>query len=325
MCLIRSADKIGGVGFAVKNLARRKEFKMSHRMRCFAFCLAIIGFMATTADAASRKDSMSMSPATEYVYKQVGDTKLRLYVFSPEDLEKDDSRPAIVFYHGGGWRGGNPRQFAPHCKYLASRGMVAITVEYRLRSTHSVTPKDCVEDAKSAMRWVRSHAEKLCIDPDRIVAGGGSAGGHLAACLSTIDGFNARSDDLSVSCRPQALVLFNPVVRMLPRWHDMLEVEPAEISPADHLKKGLPPTIIFHGTKDTTVPFESIREFCEKMKEHGNLCKVVAFEGMDHAFFNWGKHENKPYVRTIYETDRFLESLDYVQGKPVVSPPIDEP
>ncbi|MEM8713895.1 MAG: alpha/beta hydrolase fold domain-containing protein, partial [Planctomycetota bacterium] len=72
-------------------------------------------------------------------------------------------------------------------------------------------PTTCVEDGKSAVRWIREHAAEIGVDPGRLAAGGGSAGGHVAAAIATVNGFNADQDDLSVSCVPEALVLFNPV------------------------------------------------------------------------------------------------------------------
>ncbi|MDB4796380.1 alpha/beta hydrolase fold domain-containing protein, partial [Akkermansiaceae bacterium] len=111
----------------------------------------------------------------------MGDVELKLHVFNPEGHKASDSRPAIVFFFGGGWNGGSPKQFYPHSEHLASLGMVAISAEYRVKSRNKTTPMECVKDGNSAIRWVRSHAKELGINPDMIAAGGGSAGGHVAA------------------------------------------------------------------------------------------------------------------------------------------------
>ena len=287
--------------------------------------LLVAGCAITAACTAARAGSSSprsLSEADVHIYKTVDGTKLRLFVVAPSDLGEGNRRPGIVFYHGGGWRGGNPSQFAPHSTYLASRGMVAVNVEYRLKGKHGVFPHTCVEDAKSAMRWVRGHADELNIDPDKIAAGGGSAGGHLAACLATINGYNAESDDTSISTRPDALVLFNPAIRMRKKWEERLglKVPRRSISPYHHVDGDVPPTIIFHGTKDTTVPIEDVRGFCRKMDEHGSYCRLVEFEGMQHAFFNYGKHDNRPYRRTVHEMDGFLASLGFLRGEPSMEP-----
>src|SRR5439155_707597 len=99
-------------------------------------------------------------------YKTVGDTKLNLYVYYPEGHKPTDKRPAIVFFFGGGWTNGSPTQFEPHCKYLASRGIVAITADYRVASRQQVKVAGCVADAKSAIRFVRKEAARLGVDPN---------------------------------------------------------------------------------------------------------------------------------------------------------------
>src|SRR5581483_8649076 len=96
-------------------------------------------------------------------YKTASDTELKLYVFNPPDHKASDHRPGIVFFFGGGWQNGSPIQFHHQCRYLASRGMVAITADYRVASRQQVKPVDCVRDAKSAIRWVRAHADELGI------------------------------------------------------------------------------------------------------------------------------------------------------------------
>ena len=90
--------------------------------------------------------------------------------------------------------------------------MVAICAEYRIKSKHGTTPFECVDDGKSAVRWIREHADDLGIDPNKIVAAGGSAGGHVAACTAVINGYETNSENMDISSKPNALVLFNPVI-----------------------------------------------------------------------------------------------------------------
>jgi acetyl esterase/lipase len=260
------------------------------------------------------------APDRAVVYKTVGDVKLRLHIYEPKGHAATDRRPAIVFFFGGGWRGGSTRQFAPHARYFASRGMLAITAEYRVASRHKVKPFACLADAKSAMRYVRANAERLGIHPVRIVGAGGSAGGHLAAATALVDGFDAEGDDLSVSPRPNALVLFNPVIDTTKRGYgaSRLGAEPEDFSPVHHVGPDAPPTIIFHGTADTTVPFENVERFRETMRAAGNRCELVPFKGEKHAFFNYGRKGNRPYVATVRAADAFLASLGYLTGEPTV-------
>ncbi len=91
--------------------------------------------------------------------------------------------------------------------------MVCISAEYRIESKHGTSPIESTLDAMHAMQTVRARAAELGIDPNCIAASGGSAGGHLAASVASVGGFEDTSDDLkNVSPRPNALLLFNPVL-----------------------------------------------------------------------------------------------------------------
>ncbi|MGH9935312.1 MAG: alpha/beta hydrolase, partial [Blastocatellia bacterium] len=171
-----------------------------------------VGGLPAGAQQPNNAAPSSLPGSEAKVYKTVGATELLLHIYQPAERQAGAARPAIVFFFGGGWRTGSPAQFAEHCKYLSARGMVAISVEYRVRSRHGVTPRECVADAKSAIRWVRAHARELGVDAQRIVAGGGSAGGHLAAAAALVKGFDESGEDLKISSAPNALVLFNPAL-----------------------------------------------------------------------------------------------------------------
>ncbi|MBI5758134.1 MAG: alpha/beta hydrolase [Planctomycetales bacterium] len=267
-----------------------------------------------------------LAKARTEVYKTVGETQLKLFVFTPPGHQASDKRPAVVFFFGGGWNSGSPGQFAPHSERLAARGMVAICADYRVNSRHKAQVKDCVTDAKSAIRWVRSNAAKLGIDPNRIAAGGGSAGGHLAAAVATLDGFDEKTEDASISSRPNSLLLFNPALDLTPdgfgrkadekkadNFRERLGAEAKALSPAHNIKSGGPPTILFHGRADTTVPFKQAEEFARRMKEAGNRCDLVGYEGQPHGFFNFGRNENKFYDDTLAKADAFLVSLGWLE------------
>ncbi len=279
---------------------------------------------------ASGQNSSALQSASEIaVYKTVGDVELKAWIFNPPKHTAEDQRSAIVFFFGGGWRSGNPAQFTKHCEYLAARGMVAMTVDYRVSSRHNVKAKTCVADAKSAIRWMRKNAEKLGIDPNRIVAGGGSAGGHLAASTALLPDHDDPEDDLSINAKPNALALFNPAL-VLADIPGKLEL-PSErkqslttrmgapltsMSPYHHIKKGIGPTIIFHGTDDTTVPFETAELFDTVMDDQGNDCTLVAYEGEGHGFFNYLKKNNSPFIDTVNKLDAFLVEIGYLEAPP---------
>jgi acetyl esterase/lipase len=291
----------------------------------------LLGAEKDPTPGASRWSYPSGLPgARAETYKHIGKTNLKLYIYSPKGPAPTNGHPAIVFFFGGGWATGTPQQFEKHCQYFASRGMVAITADYRVASRQQVKPAQCVADAKSAIRWVRQNAARLGIDPNRIVASGGSAGGHLAACTAVMPGLDEPGEDTSVSAVPNAAVLFNPVLVMAPLDGQPLKgfgaqlnaerlgVEPALLSPAHHVRAGAPPTIIFHGRADTTVPFATAEAYAARMKAAGNRCELVGFDGQGHGFFNYGREGNRFFRETLKQTDEFLASLGYLSGPPQV-------
>jgi len=228
------------------------------------------------------------TPDTELVYKTIHGVDLKLHVFKPAGHQVTDRAPAIVFFFGGGWAGGTPKQFYQQARELADLGMVALSADYRVRSRHKTTPFDAVTDAKSAIRWVRQNAKELGVDPNRIVGSGGSAGGHVALCAALIEGLEQDGEDLSTRSMPNALILFNPVLDTTARGLGLDRVgvdRQTEASPCHHVRPGLVPTLLFHGTADKTVPFENAERFTRLMLEAGNDCKLVAFEGRGHGFF----------------------------------------
>jgi len=120
----------------------------------------MVCFSATLLCAAQRRNrtqEVKIKPIL-VVYKTVGDVELKLHIFEPPDRQSKEPVPAIVFFFGGGWTGGTPTQFYHQSDYLASRGMMAISAEYRIKSKHGTTPFECVADGKSAIRWVRANA-----------------------------------------------------------------------------------------------------------------------------------------------------------------------
>jgi len=300
-------------------------------IRCGTLVVGASILLTSLASAANRQKAApaprSLPGSRAEIYKKIGDVELPIHIFEPANRQPGDRRPAIVFFFGGGWQSGTPAQFQHQCEYLASRGMVAMTAEYRVQSRHGVKAVSCFRDAKSAIRWVRKNAERLGIDPNRLAAGGGSAGGHLAGALGTIQEFDEEGEDASISAVPNALILFNPVLVLAPvegrgdkAWdklgslEDRMGVKPELLSPYHHVRKGQPPTIIFHGQSDTTVPYFTAEVFVEKMKENGNKCEIIGYPGQTHGFFNYGRAGNKYFVETVKKMDAFMVSLGYLKG-----------
>lgn len=255
-------------------------------------------------------------PDAQWLYKTVNDTELNLHVYTPEGHHTSDKRPAVIFFFGGGWNNGSPGQHYSQCAHLASRGMVAMSAEYRVKSRNQTTPKECVEDGKSAIRWVRAHATELGIDPNRIAAGGASAGGHVAAAAGTVDSFDATSEDLSVSSRPDALVLFNPVFDNGPGGFGHFSVKAywQDISPIHNISPSAPPTIVFLGTEDEYIGAEVAVRYKEFMDKSGVRCDLHLYPEQAHGFFNPDR-KNGYFEKTLETMDEFLTSLDFLDPK----------
>mgnify|MGYP003309616112 FL=1 len=247
------------------------------------------------------------------LYKNTNEGELNLFVYKPSEFDVKKKYSCIVFFHGGGWNSGNPEQFQRQSRYFASRGMVAVSVEYRIRNKHGTSPIQAMEDTKSAIRFIRSNARLLSIDPSRIAAAGGSAGGHLAAVAGNIDLFNNSDEDLTISSKPNLLILYNPVIDFGTRKWLWIN-NPSDASPIHNISKGSPPTIILTGTNDKIVPVESIMNYKKIMESIGSRCDVILYEGAEHAFFNTGED----FVDTLYRTDVFLKSLEYIDGEPTI-------
>lgn len=253
-------------------------------------------------------------PTKSFIYKKTKQADLELVVHYPPGWKDADIRPAIVFFFGGGWTGGKITQFEPQASHLARRGMVAARADYRVKSRHGVTPKECVEDAKSAVRWMRQNAAKLGVDPNRIVAAGGSAGGHIAACTAFTPGLESEGGDTTVSSKPNALVLFNPVLRFsgIPPLMTMIGNDEAlgkAISPTLYLTKDSPPTLIFFGSADRLAGMGD--EFMKKSKDLGHRAELFTAEGQPHGFFN-----RSPWLeKTTQRMDEFLAALGYLKTR----------
>ena len=259
----------------------------------------------------------------EFTYKQIDTIKLTLWVKKPDGFNSNKKYPAIVFFFGGGWNSGKVSQFKPHAEYLASRGMITVLADYRVKTRHHTTPFDAVADAKSAIRFLRQHSKELNINKDKIVASGGSAGGHLAAATATVPGLDDPTDNLKISPKPNALVLYNPVFDNGPTGYgyERIGERYPEISPMHNITEHTPATIVFLGTKDDLIPVETAKLYKQKMETAGNRCDLFLYEDQKHGFFNYrsdSKDGNTFFTETLVQTDIFLESIGYLKGKPTL-------
>jgi acetyl esterase/lipase len=256
---------------------------------------------------------LSVYAQEEILYKKVDTTQLYLTVYHSAIKESNKKSPAIVFFFGGGWNNGTVKQFEPQAIYFSQRGMTCILVDYRVKEKHKTTPFESLKDAKSAIRYIRSHAKDLEIDPSKIVAAGGSAGGHLAAATALITDYNESTDNTSISCIPDALVLFNPVFDNGPGGYGYERIGEAykNFSPLHNIKSGAPPTIVFLGEKDHLIPVETAKYYKTVMEKVKSRCDLFLYEGQGHGFFNYKNLEY--YKKTVSEADTFLQSIGFLK------------
>lgn len=215
-----------------------------------------------------------------YTYKEIGSLKLELDVFTPSKENAVDALfPVIILFHGGGWVAGKRESLHSQCKFFAEHGIVAVTADYRFVDRQSqginITKEICIRDAKSAIRWVKSHTGKLHIDTLRIIFGGGSAGGHLATMAALDQTINDPRDDNSISTRADLLVLFNPAYTL---------DDNSSLQPFNFISSSAPPTIMFFGSNDHwKLAADTVYSI---LKRKGVRTEMWVAEGQKHAFFN---------------------------------------
>lgn len=266
-------------------------------------------FRAWTADAPA-----AGALGIPCVYKSRDGRDLRIHILKPQGWASGDKRPAIVLFHGGGWTKGSPSSLKRQADFCASLGMVSFLVEYRLISESKDAPEVCIWDAKSAMRWVRAHAADWGVNSERIAAGGGSAGAHLAAASALLNGFDEPDENSAVSPKPSALVLFNPVLDNGPGGfaHSRVKDRYREFSPAHNVAPGAPPTLIMSGTADHLVPVSMLEKFQRDMEKAGSRCDLELYEGGDHGFYMTSHHEGKFHAPTLSRMEDFFRSLGWL-------------
>ncbi|WP_163400058.1 alpha/beta hydrolase [Flavobacterium fluviatile] len=283
--------------------------------------ILILSVLTFTTAKSQSQTALKTKPVQELVYKEASGRLLKLSFYHPADFDANKKYPTMIFFFGGGWIGGSITQFEDQALYFASRGMITILADYRVKKTDNTSPFDAVKDAKSAMRYIKIHANELHIDTDKIVAAGGSAGGHLAAATTLLSGLNEEGEDVSISTKANALVLFNPVIDNGPNGYGYERIGDRymEISPLHAIEKGAPPTIFFLGTKDKHIPVATAEAYKAKMEAIGSRCDLFLYENQEHGFFNKGKKQgDKYYIETVRQSDLFLASLGFLKGKPTI-------
>lgn len=257
-----------------------------------------------------------LSGSYPYTYQSENGVELSAYCFFPEGQEpgsKDlTAKPAILFFHGGHWDVSLVTQFSPHAMHFASRGMVAIVVEYRVETPHQASPDEAFDDAQMAMQWLRHNHAELGIDPERIIAAGSASGAYMALSLATrkklpeIDG---------ISSRPQAVIAVSSFVHISRRSVDMKRFPNAKQAsknhPLNNVRRKLPPCMMIHGKSDTIAPHYLVSDFVKAMKRKRNTCELIDFDACNHSFFNFNVSP-KHFEIALNSMDAFVADLGYI-------------
>lgn len=283
--------------------------------------LSIVLFLSAGQRALAQNLDTTHYYIENQVYKVTPQDTLTIDIYYPETYG-GEQLPAVVFFFGGGWTGGNRQHFSPYSKYLASRGMIAITADYRIYRKHGTRPQEAVMDARSAMRYIKQHAKEIGIDTTRLAAGGGSAGGHLAMATASLKGVDDPDDLRDVSPMPDALLLYNPVVNTTSEGYGASKVgaDTLRLSPYHHILSDTPPVLIFHGEDDSTVPLSNIRDLEAKLEALLVPHVIHTYPGQGHGFFNLNREDGVYFRKTLYQTDLFLQNLGYLDGPPSFRP-----
>lgn len=225
-------------------------------------------------------DEQLIRDAERVVYKSTPHGELALFVLRPTEVGRP--LPAIVYFTGGGWKNGEPHHMVGNAAWFRDRGWIGIAADYRVRSRHGTTPLECVKDARSAMRFLRANATALGIDATRIAAAGGSAGGHIATCCAYDCGVDEAGDDLTITTRPAALVLHNPVTGG-PGFEPEFFIENPTVAPLAHVDSTWPPTILSCGTDDDVTPYADAVAFYDALVAADVPAELVTIPGAPHS------------------------------------------
>ncbi|MBX2848538.1 MAG: alpha/beta hydrolase [Acidiferrobacterales bacterium] len=272
--------------------------------------ISILSGIAVAQMGPSAEPTSDLEPSSIQTYKTVNDRDLKLHIFYPENHEFSNKQPALLYFHGGGFRRGSPIQGYEMSEVFNPKGVVLISVEYRMMEQVK-TIDNIIADAKSSVRFVRTHAHHLGIDPKRIVAVGHSAGGYLAYAAGAIDKFDEAGENLEISSLANAMV---PWSMGAERSADrMTEIMPEgttidDFQPATYVKASMASSLFITGSADQGVPLEPLQALQENISSKGNTSSVHVVDGAEHGFSEPGQKEE------VYATIAdFMASIGFIE------------
>jgi acetyl esterase/lipase len=269
-------------------------------VRIHFYCLIAAGLVAlcVVPDVSAQKLPDGVEIVRDVEYGKGDDRPLRMHILHPKTLPKE-SMPVVVWMHGGAWTTGHRDGGINRLVPFAQRGYLCATIEYRF-SQEAIFPAQ-IEDAKCAIRYLRTKAIDYHLDPDRIGVWGYSAGGHLAVLLGTsgqVKKLEGKGGWPDASSRVQAVCSFagptdflkwgndaHPaVVKLLGGKVNDVKERAAEASAITFVGKDMPPFLIVHGEKDTTVPVSQAESLHDALKKANADVKLHVIKGGGHVF-----------------------------------------
>jgi len=263
----------------------------------------------------------SLTLQKDIVYARAGSKKLHLDMFKPKNSNR--LLPAILFFHGGGWVWGRKEDMTQNAAELASKGYVTFTVEYRL--AREAQYPACVDDAKAAVRWIKSNAKKIGVNPDKIGVVGSSAGGHIAAMLGVTPykkfigefiGPKDPSADVHAVATLSGVVdmlalyprdSFSPVVLLgtSPKEDERAYMEASPI----YLATKTPSKFLFiHGSDDHLGIVDEMIEMAEKLKNANVEAEVFVIDGGEHDFLRHKEYRSQGINKLLEFMDSNLKT-----------------
>lgn len=254
------------------------------------------------AEAERSVPRKGVSEHSDLVYRTEGGREVRLDLYLPDRPAPHGGRPAVIAIHGGGWRGGSKSDMKGMATQLAEHGYVVAAIDYRLSRPRRPSWPTNFEDCREAVRWLRRHATDYQVDPNRLVALGVSAGGHLAALLGTNpDSTLDSSSSTETSARVQAVVDFygpidlegkltsrplpaTPVGLMLGPGRAAFQNRARAASPLTHLSAEAPPMLLIHGRDDELVPLEQSQTLAAALERVGIRHQLIEVDNATHGF-----------------------------------------
>lgn len=255
-----------------------------------------------------------LKDAQTYVYKKTEQGELKVHFFFPENHWLVKPQPCVVFFHGGLWDKSMVSQFVPQCKHFIQRGAVTATVEYRVFNKHQTSPLEAIQDAQSAILWLKTFHKDVSINPEQIIAAGACSGAFIALCSAMHETVlhNEHFD-----ARPAALLLFSSLIDLSGRDASLFgfsdKKEARALSPVSHLRKHLPPALFFHGKEDRVCVYKRVEKFAERYKKKSKRSQFNPYEHAGHSFFNFNVSVEY-FLHSMQCADTFLTKLGFLSA-----------